>query len=398
MNLVVAILLVAAPSADSRPSEVPPADVAKARELIKQLADSRFKVRDAAEKQIVSLGLASLDALKDGEKHPDLHVQERCRLLQPMIRALTLQRRIDAFLAKRDGPIPANLPLAASFLKLTEDSKEARKLYAEILVINPQMLDTIDQDKVKGTAMFVSYCQEVQQRSQYVPGVDYRERQKLITRADVALYFLLSSELSQDRTGRVSSYGYTFMNAPALPETLGKEDTDSAVFKKLFLNWVEKEPQPYMVQRAVQIASDAKMKEALPLVLKLIERKDLQGYARAQTALLLTRVGTKEHIKLMEPLLEDKAVIGNFGINNKMAQVQMRDVALAVCIKLSGQKMSDYPFDVMQGGDANIHQSYIYCAFSSDEKRDEAQKKYKESKEKSPQAKEPNPKDPQPKK
>ncbi len=383
MNTIAAILLsVAAPAADSRPKDVSAADVARTRELIKQLADSKFKVRDAAEKQIVSLGLAALEPLKEGEKHPDLHVQERCRLLQPVIRGLTLQRRIDGFLAKRDGPIPANLPLAASFLKLTDDTKEARKLYADILVINPQLLDAIDQDKTKGLPLFVAHCQEVNQRTQYVPGVDYRERQKQITRADVALFFLLSAEFGSDRTGRASSYGYTFMNAPVLPETLAKDDPSVAPFKKLFLNWIEKESQPYMVQRAIQIAADAKMKEALPLVLKLIERKDLQGYARAQTALLLTRVGSKDHIKLMEPLLEDKAVIGNFGINNKMAQVQMRDVALAVCIKLSGQKMSEYPFDVMQGADNNLHMSYIYCAFSSDEKRDAALKQYRESRNK----------------
>ena len=398
MNTIAAALLfMATPGADPQPSAVPPADTARARELVKQLADKKFKVRETAEKEIISLGLAALEALKEGEKHPDLHVQERCRLLQPMIRALTLQKRIDKFLANRDGPIPANLPFAANFLKLTEDTKEARKLYADVLVINPQLLDAIDQDKIKGLTMFTAFCQEAQQRTQYVPGVDYRERQKSITRADVALYFLLSSELSQDKTGRASSYGYTFMNAPVLPETLNKDDAASAAFKKLFLSWIEKEPQPYMVQRGVQIAAEAKMKEALPLVLKLINKKDLQGYARAQTALLLTKVGSKEHIKDMEPLLDDKTIIGNFGINNKMGQVQMRDVALAVCIKLSGQKMSAYPFDVMQGSDDNLYMSYIYCAFSNDEKREAAHKQYRdwkekgqppESKEKLPQPKE----------
>lgn len=379
MNMIAALLLsMAAPGADTRSNEVSPADIAKARDLIKLLADKKFRVRDAAEKQLVSLGLASLDALKEGEKHPDLHVQERCRLLQPQIRSLTLQKRIDRFVANRDGPIPSDLPFAQSFLKLTDDSPEARKLYTDVLLVNPQLLDAVDQDKTKGISAFQAFCQEIQQQTQYVQGIDYREQQKLITRGHVALYFLLSSELSADKTGRISNYGYTFMNAPTLNETLVKDEPANAPFRKLFLNWIEKEPQPYMVQRGVQIAADAKMKEALPLVLKLINRKDLQGYSRAQTALLLTRVGTKEHIKEMEPLLEDKTVIGNVGINNKMGSVQMRDVALAVCIKLSGQKISSYPFDVMQGADDNLHQSYIYCAFTSDERREEAHKQYKD--------------------
>jgi hypothetical protein len=397
MNTITALLLsFAAPGADGRPNDVCAADIAKARECVKQLANTKFKVRDTAEKQLIALGLASLDALKEGEKDADLHVQERCRNLQPTIRALTLQKRIDSFLANRDGPIPENLPFAAAFLKLTADSKEARKLYADVLVINPQMLDAIDQDKTKGVGLFQAYCQEIQQQTQYVQGIDYRERQKMITRAHVAMYFLLSSEMSADKSGRISSYGYTFLNAPTLNETLIRDDATTAPFRKLFLNWIEKEPQPYMVQRAVQIAAEARMKEALPLVLKLMNRKDLQGYTRAQTVLLLTKVGTKEHLKEVEPLLDDKSVIGNFGINNKMGQVQMRDVGLAVCIKLSGQKMSSYPFDVMQGADDNLYMSYIYCAFSSEEKREEAHKQYKDWKAKGSPL-DPNEKLPQPK-
>jgi len=96
----------------------------------------------------------------------------------------------------------------------------------------------------------------------------------------------------------------------------------------------------------------------------------------------LAKVGTKEHLKHIEPLLEDKTVVGHFGINNVQGKVQMRDIALAVSIKLSGQKMTEYDFDVMKGNEELIHMSYIYCAFSSDAKRDAAHKKYKDFREK----------------
>jgi len=360
--------------ADARPSNDVGADLNKARDLVKKLADDRFKIRDAAEKELVHLGPASLVALKEGEKHNDLHVQERCRVLQPMIAAMSLQRRVDHFIANRDGPIPEDLPLATSFLKITGDTKEARELYTEILVNHIALLDETQRDKKKGMAAFSLYCQEINNSMRFV--TDFTARQKTITRTQVALYFLMTTELAADKTGQLASYGYTFMNAPILPETLSKDTPAVQPLKMLFLAWIEKEPQPYMVSRGLQIAADAKMKETLPLVMKMVQSKTSPVYTRAQTALLLTKIGTKEHIKDIEPLLEDKTVVGNFGINNVQGQVQMRDVALAVCIKLSGQKMADYDFDVMKGNEDQLHMSYIYCAFSGDGKRNAAHKKY----------------------
>jgi hypothetical protein len=160
---------------------------------------------------------------------------------------------------------------------------------------------------------------------------------------------------------------------------LGKNTAAEQPLKVLFLEWLQKEPQPWLVHRGLQIGAEANMKEILPLILKFMKDKDAAVYTRAQAALVLIKMGNKEHIKDVAPLLEDKTVIGAIGINNVQGQVQMRDVALAVSIKLSGQKIADYDFDVMKGGDDFIYQSYIYCAFSSDAKRDAAHKKYRES-------------------
>ncbi len=372
-------LLAGTPGAETR--ENPIADQARARELVKQLGDVKFRIRDAAEKELIQLGMASLNALKDGEKSPDLHVQDRCRALQPTIRALTLKNRIDAFLAKMDGPLPGDLPFVTNFIKLTGDSKVSRQLYADVLQLNSALLDAAERDKAKGTDQFAAFCQEIATRMQYVPGIDYQARQKSILLPDVAIYLLLSRELP-DRNNRIVNYGYTFLNAPILTETLAKETGTAPAFKKLFLAWLEKEPQSHMVHRGLQVAVEAKMKEALPLVLKHVREKSIPIYTRAQTALLLARIGTKEHLPDIEPLLADKTVVGSFGINNVQGQVQLRDIALAVSIKLTGQKMSEYDFDVMKGNEELIHMSYIYCAFSSDAKRDAAHKKYKDFREK----------------
>ena len=66
----------------------------------------------------------------------------------------------------------------------------------------------------------------------------------------------------------------------------------------------------------------------------------------------LARYGTREHIPLLEKTMEDKAVLITIRenvVNVPVAQwptheVQIRDVALAVSILLSDQKLEDYGF------------------------------------------------------
>jgi len=376
MNTAAAVILslmAGSLSADMRGAD----DSGKARDLVKQLGDNRFKVREAAEKGLLELGSASIEALKEGEKNPDIHIQDRCRILQPVIRELTLRKRLEDFIASTDGKVPLELPLAVTFLKATGDSKDARSLYADLLNQNSPLLELIVRDKKKGGDQFLVQCQEMAVRMQnfHLGGLG----NKSVTRADVALYLLLSVEYRGDKTGRISGYGYSFMQAPILKETLAKDVPENLPLRKLFVSWMENQPQPHMVANALQIAADLKMKETVPLILKIAKDKTTQIHIRAQAALLLIKSGSKENLKDVEPLFEEKTLVGNVrGINNKQGQVQIRDIALAISIKLNGQKMSDYDFDVMIGNDDQVHTSYVYCAFSTNEKREAAHKKYKD--------------------
>jgi len=355
------------------PADMSPADdLSKARTLVKQLGDARFKVRDAAEKGLLDLGMASLPALKEGEKSADVHVQDRCRALQPVVRDLTRRQLIEDFIADKQGVNVKELPLAELFLKAAGDSKESRALFATVIEQNGPLMELLSRDKVKGPEQYALHCQEIARQSQRLG------QRSSVTQVDAALHMLVSLEFAGDKTGRISANGYWFLQSPALKESLSKDSAENSPLRKLFLAWLEKEPQSYMVQQALQVAVDSKMSEAVPFILKSIKQKSGPIYERAQVALLLVKVGDKDHSKDLAPLLDDKTVVGHVGANNKQGQVQLRDVALAISIKLNGQKMADYDFDMMQGNEENIAQSYINCAFSTSEKREAAHKKFKE--------------------
>ena len=379
-NSVILLVMSAVPTADASSAKPKLAEYDKARELVKLLGDNKYRIRAAAEKQLVSLGMASLAALKEGENSSDVHVADRCRSLQPTIRSLTLQKRIENFLTNtKDPEITKSLPLAESFLKITGDSKEARELYSHAYQASPELFESVLNNPAKAQVEFTSFCQDANTKMMRQQGIDFRIAQRMITLTDVITYFIVTHELAERKISVNNGHGYVFMNSVNLPENLGRSDATGAAVKKLFLAYIDKEKQVYMIQRALQIAAEAKMNETLPLVLKLVKDKDTPNYTRAQVALMLLKLGSKDNLKDVAPLLEDKTVVGNFGINNVQGQVQIRDVALAVSIKLSGQKMSDYPFDVMKGNDDIIHLSYIYCAFTGEKSRNAAFEKFKDS-------------------
>src|SRR5690349_4821667 len=90
----------------------------------------------------------------------------------------------------------------------------------------------------------------------------------------------------------------------------------------------------------------------------------------------------KEHVKDVEKLVTDTTTLGTTRLGNTTINAQMRDVALASMILLSGQQLNDYNFPYLQQfrgyrGDLNL--PAYYYGFSDDKGREEAFEKWKES-------------------
>jgi hypothetical protein len=146
--------------------------------------------------------------------------------------------------------------------------------------------------------------------------------------------------------------------------------------RKLFLDWLEKEPQSYIQQRGFQLAAQVGLKEALPIALNMLAKKDVDQWSKTQAMTALVKLGSKEHVPVLEPYLKDTSQVTtiNFG-NGDQFTVQVRDVAMGVQIQLAGQKMSDYGYDNRFGGGWT---SPHYYGFRDDKARDDAHAKWKD--------------------
>ena len=116
--------------------------------------------------------------------------------------------------------------------------------------------------------------------------------------------------------------------------------------KALFLHWLTEEPNLESVRYAFSIAAGDEVNGAQPAALKVIANKKTPNEYRA--AIMVTYVakyGTKDNLKDLAPFLAETDSFGSSQLNDEPELFhQFRDIALAVSVQISGQKLKEYGF------------------------------------------------------
>src|SRR5438445_8663264 len=91
------------------------------------------------------------------------------------------------------------------------------------------------------------------------------------------------------------------------------------------------------------LISNLELKEGVDIARDILKLPNRDMHVKVTALALLGKIGGKEHIPEVEPFLQDKTNFGavRFG-NGPQISTQVRDVALATLIQLTGQQMSDY--------------------------------------------------------
>jgi len=349
----------------------------KLLELVRQLGNKSFKVRENAARELLQRGSDSVVALNIGSKDADPEVAERCQQLLLVASAKGRNEKLAKLVKDPTGPLPEGLASLKEFIKLTGDNKTNREIYAEMMGVHHQMIEALDKDPKLAGRLMNDFANEAYDRCQQgVRTGRYIYDTILADRGQVALFLFVRSDKrfkdDPNQNGRASM----LVNSTKLKTYVTGPEAIPGI-RNLLLNWLENEQQPYMTQRAFQIAAEANMKEVVPVILRVIGDKKQPAYGRAQALITLGRLGTKENIKEVEKYLTEKSNLGtiNFG-NGVQLTTELRDVAMGVAVQLAGEKMTDFGFDTTRFG-GGIPNSYYYYGFPDDGKREEAHAKWK---------------------
>jgi len=380
-----------------------PASNARLAELVRKLGDKSYRNRESAARELLRRGSASVAALTEGTKDADPEVSERCRQLLPQAAALERNEKLALLIKDPSAPPPKGLAGLERFLKVTGDDKGARELYAEMLSIHYRTIEAAETNPREAAEQYRLFCDDAYNRWQInMRNGKYSYDNMFSGRAEIAFFLFVSADTRVRKIDMEVSRSSIFLNGNQINTAINGKEAVNAAMRKLFLDWLEHEPQTYLQQRGLQLAAQANMKEALPIVVRMLEKPDKNNsYAKAQAMPFLVKLGSKEHIKLLEPYVSDTSQLTtiNFG-DGRMFTVQVRDVAMGVQLQLAGQNMLDYGFD---NRFKNNWLYYHYYGFPDDKSRDDAHAKWKEwakknlatEEKKGPEAKTPDAKGPE---
>lgn len=400
--LVSVVALLSAVPAQSAETDQTPQEIEKlAKELVLKLSSPRFREREVANRELVKLGLAALKAIEEGRNNPDPEIMARCKSLYTTIRELDLKRRIDELATDKDGRIANTLPLGATYEKICGNDENARKFYIELCKSQLQFLDAaVNDPKAMGEAYF-NLSIDMQNRNK--DGLPFPPDIKTPATAHKILAMLLIGTDDKIRPAideamrKLPNPGYQPLSMvfwePQFKDAFLDAKT-GPMFRKVMFEWIKRCNDPKnstqtAVVSAIQGISEQQAgrfvadQQTIEFILDTAVTPNLQPYTRDQLLGAMNLLVKKEHLQSIEEKLFknerklQKSVNWNVNGKNVVVETQVRDYALALCIRLSEQKYADYGFDILSPQPSMIT-NWPCSGFSKDETRKAAFKKYEE--------------------
>ncbi len=380
------------PSPDPASLAVPPEQVARARELVRQLGSDAYRTRDRAARELAQMGRSALPALAAGRDDPDPEVRMRVVALLPHAEADELRARIDTFLADADGKYAHDLPGYNLFRAVAGDDPVARGLFAEVLKNRANYdlllaLRGVPAGKARPLAAAAGAVAaaapespppaelnqalaarrlEVQYRihQQAVGGV----RQFAPDLADVALMLLAESLLPETKAG-FNPFQYQIVNflyQEPLRTVAGGRGKHGPAFRRLVVHWMDTRDGMNGLQNSMSLAMSLGLgaDEVCKYAARLLAVDTAPPGYRAGAISALSRYNGKDHLLDLTRVFGDEEVLIRLP-NNPPSDVQLRDFALATALLLTGQDPADYGF-ATAGGQGQMRYQYTNFRFLPD--------------------------------
>ena len=379
--LAVAALALAAAdvSPDPRSLEVPAADRAKARALVGRLGSPVYGERDEATKQLRAMGRLALPVLtRTAAADPDAEVRFRCENLIPAAAAEDFDARLAVFLADAAGKFRHDLPGWAKFHALTGEDPLARELFAELLKSEPNraLIAGLAQGKAELERRVIArrYDLYTKMSLRGMPAWALPMERYEPTLVDAAGLLFAETLIGDKITPRGAlrmATPYTVLMRTSVRTEL-TTDRLGPVVQKLVVAWMDSRDTATSLTQVLTVASMVRPDSVGKYATRMIGATGATAYHRASAAATVARVGNRDDLPALVPLLSDAAVV-RAGVNGG-EEIQVRDVALAMAALLSGRDPAEFGLESRSGGGPQY--SYLNYSFPDEQAREKALAKW----------------------
>lgn len=351
----------------------PPGVRERAQSLVRQLGDESFEVREKATLALLELGRDAEDALRQGLTDSDAEVRSACASVLQRVLRRDREARLQSFLKEPDDRKDHGLVGWARFGKLAGTDAAACSLFVTIQRTDGAFVEAAERDPkdalTKLTARAGSLAQAL-----ITPKMDDAAFGEAVT----LLFVATDPRVAVDAPTFAALCGG--MQVLGNRKALRKRWLDSPAARRLLLAFLQQRDDAASLDVALPLATAFELKEARDWAVKLATERTLPGTTRGLALLLAGRIGDRDLVPKLAPLLEDTTSVGTRSLGSVQLTAQVRDVALAALVQMSGQKAEDYGFPYLQTVPGLKSLPAPVClGFAKPADRDAALKKWKES-------------------
>jgi len=351
-------------SADAMP---PAAASAQIDALVRELGSDKFAAREAASRELVRLGMVTQPALERASQSPDAEVRLRARSVLATVIESDFQQRLEAFAADYDGAKSQSLPAWEQFSTQFGNSRLARQLFVEMQRAEPDLLEALAESPAAASDALNDRMRQI---------IDGRRESLMQLGTLASLLFVGAAD-----DVRVGDDGCLHIYPFVVQSTYHRNNKSPlwpGILKKMVGRWIAKDTTPSMTNQNLTLAAQLEMKdEALSIASRVLAEKESAMSSRQISILMIGRFGGHEDLERIEHLLKDTTSCGMVQVENPPRQVEMqiRDVALAAMLQMTGQNLREYGYHSVQEFGPTVYQLGT-LGFSDAEARDAALKKW----------------------
>ncbi len=357
--------------------QAPPAVADDPKSLVGELGHDLFAVREGATNKLIEKGITAKPVLVAALTSTDAEVRFRAKRILSIIVDADFQRRKRDFIADVDGTAGATLPGWSAFKELVGSDPAARDLFVEMQDAQTQLLEAYERGP-KEAATMLKECSQTEVDKVQPQGRRNRVQASMSVPIMAALLFVggdpqvaISDEVAS-RLATLLPENPSFR--PAMTSISGRR----AIFRKLYGRFVARDMSFDLMAFNLLNARSYNLREALDPAVAALKSEDPSGpnnrALRLNAMLLVANLGGKEQLSHVERYFNDSDRVFDSGGTNQPMQAQMRDLALAVAIKLSEQDPKKFGFAGLQFDRFNLNM----IAFRNDAERTAAFKKWED--------------------
>ncbi len=333
----------------------------RAAELVRQLGAPSYQRREEAAILLGELGAAALPPLREAARHGDLEIRYRASSLLDAIERIEQQRALDEFLATGDPELSALLPGWGRFSEAAGTDLSARQLFVDMCRAEPAVMRLT----VRSGAELQMIAE---QRSMRFQSGDRRNVASRMSPATLAVFLFVMLDPGCELSDGTRSMSAAIIGQSQIAAAV--DGSSDSAMRQLMARWIAEADRVSPTQRisvALQYSIDTGVEPALQMIQLGARGSHLQNAIHA-----VGRLGGPEHLDDLSTLLGDTTVLSEQQQQGKATFTsQVRDVALAVMVHLSGQNPADYGFLKLR-----LHPKHLFqpntAGFESDETREHA--------------------------